>query len=50
MSLTIDLAALDDMWTCGGEWYQWMTFGCFSEDVAFAHHFVAPHAPALLEC
>ena len=43
MSLTMDLAALCDMWIWNG------TNGChlavFSEDVAFACHFVVPRLP-----
>ena len=43
MSLAMGLASLCDMWRW--KWHQWMPFGCFSEDVAFAHHFVAPCLP-----
>ena len=43
MSLTMDLAALCDMWRW--KWHQWMPFTVFSEDIAFAHHFVAPRLP-----
>ena len=27
------------------KWHQWKSFGCFIEDVAFAHHLVAHHSP-----
>ena len=41
----MDLAALCDMWS--REWHQWKLklFPCFSEDVAFACHFVAASPP-----
>ena len=43
MSLAMDLAALCDMWRWKS--HQWMPFVCFSEDIAFAHHFMATHPP-----
>ena len=46
MSLAMDFAALCDMWR--SKWHQWKLFGCFSEDVAFARHFVAPCLPSTL--
>ena len=43
ISLAMNLAALCDMWRW--KWHQWMSFGCFSEDIGFAHHFVASRLP-----
>ena len=43
MNLAMDLAALCDIKRC--KWYQWMPFGCFSQDIAYVHHFVATHRP-----
>ena len=40
-SLAIDSTALCDMWSW--KWHQWMPYGCFSVDIVFACHFVAPH-------
>ena len=46
VSLAMDLATLCDMWRW--KWHQQMPFGCFSEDLAFAHHFVATRPPLTL--
>ena len=48
MSLAIDLASLCDMWRW--KWYQWKSFGVFSEDIAFACHFATPCLPPSSEC
>ena len=37
----MDLATLCDMWWL--KWHQWMPFGFFTVDVAFAFHFMATH-------
>ena len=43
MSFTMDLAAFCNKWRW--KWHQWKSFGCFIEDVAFAHHLVTHHLP-----
>ena len=46
MSLAMDLAAL--CYILRWKWHQWKSFGCFSKDVAIAHHLVAPRPPPTL--